>query len=102
MGGIPELVREGRTGLLFAPGDAAALASAIAGLATGAICFPDLAGDTAALAEEHTLERMVEGYLGEDDAVVGSPKANHPDPLPEEGRGDLTRILTPTSGERAG
>ncbi len=64
MGGIPELVREGSTGFLFEPGDAAGLADAIGELATGARGLPSLAEDTAALAREHTLDRMADAYLG--------------------------------------
>lgn len=63
IGGIPELVREGRTGLLFEPGDAAGLAETIRALAAGALAMPDLDAQTAALADEHTVERMADAYL---------------------------------------
>jgi len=63
IGGIPELVREGRTGVLIAPGDAAELAAAMSGLAAGSLKFPDLPTDTAAIAEEHSVDRMVADYL---------------------------------------
>ncbi len=63
IGGIPELVREGRTGLLFAPGDAAGLMEAIGGLAAERLLLTDLATETSALAEAHTVERMTDAYL---------------------------------------
>jgi glycosyltransferase involved in cell wall biosynthesis len=61
--GIPELVRDGREGLLCAPGDVQALAEAIGVL----LDRPDRAAHLGAAgrrrAEEHfTLDRMVEGY----------------------------------------
>ncbi len=64
IGGIPELVREARTGFLFEPGDAAKLADIVSGLITGRLGLPDLDADTAALAEAHTVERMADAYLG--------------------------------------
>jgi glycosyltransferase involved in cell wall biosynthesis len=63
IGGVPELVRDGRTGVLFEPGDAAGLAAAMRGFLSGDIRFPDLAADTRALASEHTVERMADAYL---------------------------------------
>lgn len=73
MGGIPELVREGRTGFLVSPGDPDALARVIADLATGVRGFPDLANETAALVEEHTVERMTDAYLGHYEALAAKP-----------------------------
>ena len=63
IGGIPELVREGRTGLLFEPGDVAALAAAMRGLASGAISLRDLPENSWNLAQTHTVERMVDDYI---------------------------------------
>jgi glycosyltransferase involved in cell wall biosynthesis len=63
IGGLPELIRNGRTGVLFEPGDAGGLAAAMRGLLTGEIRLPDLAGDTTAFAEAHTVERMVDAYV---------------------------------------
>jgi glycosyltransferase involved in cell wall biosynthesis len=60
---LPELIRNGRTGVLFEPGDAVGLASAMRGLLTGETRLPDLARDASALAEAHTVERMVDTYL---------------------------------------
>jgi glycosyltransferase involved in cell wall biosynthesis len=63
IGGLPELVREGRTGLLFEPGDAAGLAATMQGLLDGQLALPNLARESRALAAEHTVERMVDAYL---------------------------------------
>jgi glycosyltransferase involved in cell wall biosynthesis len=63
IGGLPELVRQGRTGVLFEPGDAACLASAIQGFVSEDLKLPDLAGASKALAAEHTVERMADAYL---------------------------------------
>jgi glycosyltransferase involved in cell wall biosynthesis len=70
MGGIPELVREGRTGLLFDPGDEAGLASAMAGLATGGITLPGLAESSWDLARAHTVEHMTDNYLAQYDRLA--------------------------------
>ena len=43
IGGMPELVREGRTGLLFEPGDAGGLASIMHGLLRGTLTLADQA-----------------------------------------------------------
>jgi hypothetical protein len=61
-GGLPEIVRDGETGLLVAPGDAAALAAALRRLADD----PSLRGrmgDAAAVdaRERFSLERMLDG-----------------------------------------
>lgn len=63
IGGLPELIRNGRTGVLFEPGDAGGLAAAMRGLLTGEIRLPDLTGDTNAFASAHTVERMVDAYV---------------------------------------
>jgi glycosyltransferase involved in cell wall biosynthesis len=63
IGGLPELIRNGRTGVLFEPGDADGLAAAMRGLLTGEIRLPDLAADTNAFAQAHTVERMVDAYV---------------------------------------
>jgi glycosyltransferase involved in cell wall biosynthesis len=63
IGGLPELIRNGRTGVLFEPGDAGGLAAAMRELLTGEIRLPNLAGDTNALAQAHTVERMADAYV---------------------------------------
>jgi len=75
IGGIPELVREGRTGLLFEPGDAAGLAETMHGLATGRIALPGLAAASWELARDHTVERMSDAYLGHYHGLLGSDVA---------------------------
>jgi glycosyltransferase involved in cell wall biosynthesis len=63
IGGIPELVREGRTGLLFPPGDAGALAVVMGGLASGTTRLPALAEDSWDQAQHFTVARMVDDYV---------------------------------------
>ena len=63
IGGIPELVDEGATGLLFEPGDVDGLAAIILGLATGTIALRGLKQATSAVAARHTIDRMVDDYL---------------------------------------
>ena len=63
IGGLPELVREGRTGLLFEPGNAADLANVLRGLLTAATALPDLAEESWALAQDHSVSRMADAYL---------------------------------------
>ena len=65
IGGIPELVREGRTGVLFPPGDAAALADVMGGLASGAVTLPFLAGDSWNHAQDFSVARMVDDYTAQ-------------------------------------
>jgi len=70
IGGIPELVREGRTGLLFEPGDDAGLAAAMHGLASGDIRLRRLAEDSWDLAQYHGVDRMVDDYLRQYDRLL--------------------------------
>jgi len=63
IGGIPELVREGRTGMLFEPGNASALATAMHGLAGGFLTLQRLAENSWDLAQSHSVERMVDDYI---------------------------------------
>lgn len=71
IGGLPELVRDGRTGLLFPPGDAPALAAIMQGLISGEIGLPALARESRALAEAHTVDRMVDAYLSHYEELLG-------------------------------
>jgi glycosyltransferase involved in cell wall biosynthesis len=70
IGGIPELVREGRTGLLFPPGDAGALAVVMGGLASGANTLPALAQDSWNQAQHYTVARMVDDYAAQYDRLL--------------------------------
>jgi glycosyltransferase involved in cell wall biosynthesis len=63
IGGLPEFVREGRTGLLFEPGDATGLASIMHGLLDGTRTLADQALECRNLADQHTVDRMVDRYL---------------------------------------
>jgi glycosyltransferase involved in cell wall biosynthesis len=72
IGGLPELIREGRTGLLFEPGDAEGLAATIQGLLDGRLGLRDLAGESRALADEHAVERMVDAYIAEYTSLLAS------------------------------
>ena len=63
-GGIPEMVRDGQTGLLVPVGDAPALAKAILRLANDRAFAATLTRDAHALVlENFTVDRMVEGNL---------------------------------------
>jgi glycosyltransferase involved in cell wall biosynthesis len=73
IGGLPEFVREGRTGLLFEPGDAAGLASIMQGLLRGTLALVDQAQECRNLAEQHTVDRMVESYLDRYRDLLTSP-----------------------------
>lgn len=63
IGGLPELVDEGRTGFLFQPGDAYGLAGIMRGLIDGAVSLPELATASSELAQQHSVARMVDAYL---------------------------------------
>jgi glycosyltransferase involved in cell wall biosynthesis len=75
IGGLPEFVREGRTGLLFEPGDAAGLAATMRGLIDGTVGLPNLAQEVRAVTEQHTVDRMVDAYLGHYQAMLGTSDA---------------------------
>jgi glycosyltransferase involved in cell wall biosynthesis len=64
IGGIPELVDEGRTGFLFEPGDAAALANLMLRLSRVELALHDFDTAVSDVAERHTVSRMVGDYIG--------------------------------------
>jgi glycosyltransferase involved in cell wall biosynthesis len=63
IGGLPELVREGRTGHLFEPNDAEGLAVIMRRLLSGDAALPQLAAESQALAQQHSVDGMVDAYL---------------------------------------
>ncbi len=63
IGGIPELVREGNSGLLFEPGDSAALASIMQRLASGDARLENFDATASQIAQRHTVAGMVDAYL---------------------------------------
>jgi glycosyltransferase involved in cell wall biosynthesis len=62
IGGIPEFVEPGQTGLLFPPGDAAALTAIMTRLALDPDALPALASRSPALARRFVVDRMVDAY----------------------------------------
>jgi len=62
IGGIPEFVEKGQTGLLFPPGNSAALAAMMTRLAVDPDALPALASRSPALARRFAVEGMVEAY----------------------------------------
>jgi glycosyltransferase involved in cell wall biosynthesis len=66
VGGVPELVKEGRTGLLFCSGDEQGLAEAISKLIGSTELRVAIAAHARGVLEEnYTLERMSNAYCGE-------------------------------------
>ena len=63
IGGIPEFVEDGSTGLLCEPGNVASLATAIAGLASGTRTLQDFEAKSAALAARSGIGSMTDSYL---------------------------------------
>jgi glycosyltransferase involved in cell wall biosynthesis len=63
VGGIPEAVEHGRTGLLIGPGDAGALACSMAELAADRFRREAMGRRALERAAEFSLDRMVQGYL---------------------------------------
>jgi glycosyltransferase involved in cell wall biosynthesis len=62
IGGIPELVHEGSTGMLFEPGSAGALASIMRRLAQGEVHLENFTAAAQDVADRHTVARMVDAY----------------------------------------
>jgi len=75
-GGIPEMVRDGETGLLAPPRDPAALARAIVRILREQVLAQALSRNAAALVRERfTVDRMVEGNLAVYRRVLGEGAA---------------------------
>lgn len=62
IGGIPEFIEPGRSGFLFPPGDAGALAAIMTRLARDPGALPALPEASAALAQRFTMEQMINAY----------------------------------------
>jgi len=62
IGGVPEFVEQNETGLLFPPGDAAALAAIMIRLAQDPDALPALESRSLALAHRFVVDRMVDDY----------------------------------------
>ncbi len=76
IGGIPEFVEDGATGVLFPPGDATALAAEMYRLAVTPSALPSLPERSRALASRFTVDRMVSDYEREYDLLhADSPVA---------------------------
>lgn len=73
-GGIPEVVEDGRSGLLSPPGDAAALAAHVVRLLSDRELAASLAGRARQRVVEFSVERMVERTLEVYSAVMGERK----------------------------
>jgi glycosyltransferase involved in cell wall biosynthesis len=71
IGGIPEFVEPDKTGLLFPPGDAGALAAIMTRLARDPDALPALATRSSALAQRFTVDRMVDDYEAHYAASLG-------------------------------
>ena len=63
IGGIPEFVEDGSTGVLCEPGNVASLADAITGLANGTKTLRDFDAKSAALAARFGVGSMTDSYL---------------------------------------
>ncbi len=62
LGAIPEFIEDGKTGVLFSPGDATSLAQIMLLLSIGKNPLPDLGRRSESLARRFTVDRMVEAY----------------------------------------
>lgn len=70
VGGVPELVRDGVTGVLVPPNDPGTLADAIVGLLQDTGRATRLGNAGKAAAQEYRMERMVESYLDLYDELI--------------------------------
>lgn len=62
IGGIPELVQDGTTGFLFDAGDASGLSGIFSGLSDGSLSLQGFAAASQAMADRHSVARMVDAY----------------------------------------
>ena len=71
IGGIPEFVQEGKTGLLFTPGDPDSLVSAMHRAMADTEMAEALPECGAVIAKEHSVARMADAYLGHYRGLLG-------------------------------
>lgn len=84
-GGIPETIQPGVNGALFEPGDEAALAAAILGLARDRELIPKLSAGALTAAARYAPERIAAAYGVVFDGLLGKP-AEDALPQPREAR----------------
>ena len=72
IGGIPEFVQEGKTGLLFTPGDPDSLVEAMNRAVEDTEMAEALPRRGAVLAEEHSVARMTDAYLDHYQRLLGA------------------------------
>ena len=75
IGGIPELVEAGETGLLFEPGDSASLAKLMLGLSTGETGLQNFTAAARRVADRHAVAHMVDAYEAQYTAMVNPAAA---------------------------
>jgi len=83
IGGIPELVEPGATGFLFNPGDVAELADTVQGLASGRLALRNFTAASRAVADRHSVARMVDSYEQHYATLCGSGTAQRAHPALE-------------------
>jgi glycosyltransferase involved in cell wall biosynthesis len=79
LGGVPELVEDGRTGFLVEPGDPAALAKATSAFLDDPALGPSLGRHAAERMAANTVEKRVEEYLTAVDDARRAPVADDED-----------------------
>ncbi len=75
IGGIPEFIESGQTGLLFPPGEASALADVLIRLSQNPDALPHLATRSQTLAERFSLSRMIDSYEAHYAVLTGAKTA---------------------------
>jgi len=92
-GGLPEIVRDGETGMLVPPGDADALARAVLSLLQdSARCRRLGEAGRIRVATHFTVEAMMDGLTAGYGSLLGSPPLPYPPPPRGEGRVGVVSI----------
>jgi len=76
IGAIPEFVERDQTGLLFPPGDAAALAATMMRATENPDILPELSTKLGSVAKRFTLERMIDTYEAHYMSLLGNRLSN--------------------------